>query len=490
MANRILNQQRFNGGIAVSEKEGVPGSFAFGLNLDIHQDPTRFTLSRKPTKVSGSVVTGLVKWIVKGTPYDTNTYAYDANGVIYKEDSGGTWTVLRTVSNSHGQGMCVFQDYLYYVQDSQIGRYGPLDGSPSFTDNWQTGLTNTSATGFAPVTPFYNGIVVGHGNLMGFYDGTTWTAAKLTLPPGVNIRTLAQLQEYIVLGTWRSSSGSIQDSEEGYLFFWDGSALVANMFVIVPEGACNAIVNVRNHLLGIMGSAGLLYEDQLVYQNDFEKLQTFPKLKPQNYVEVYPGAITNWRGKTYYAVANTDSTDIVGGIYEWGSISNAYQEVLNCPFTISTGNTGSTVKFGALAGFGRSMYIGWQDGTSYGVDKVSTTSSYATSGYMETFIFDNGQSYKDKAVLVERARHFALNSGESVLMSYKKDRASSYTDGIVHSYSANDVDPTETRLNIPDSDSRCNEWQIKVTLGSGGTTAPTVTSLSMQFDDLKEEGNF
>ena len=488
--DKILNQQQFNGGISVSDKIGAPGSYGFSQCVDIHQDPTRFGLQLATSKVSGSFVTDNVKWIVSGAPYDTNKYFYGDTGKIYKETSAGVWSVLRTVASSHGQGLCVYQDYLYYTQDSQVGRYGPLSGAAAFTDNWQTGLTNTSATGFAPITAFSNLLVIGAGNIVSTWDNTVWTLTRLTLIPGHNVRTFSSLHEYIAIGTWRSTSGNIYESEEGYVFFWDGVSNTFNFFVDVPEGACNAIQNTRNTLLGVMGSAGILYQDQLTYSNQFDKLQNFPKLKPSSWVETYPGAINNWIGKTYFAPSNSNSTDIVRGVYEWGSISKMFPAVLNCPFIISTGSIGSTVKITALNGFGTSFYIAWNDGSSYGVDKITKGSgSYYTTGYLDTFYFDNQKMYNDKLAKVIKIIHSPLTTGQSIQIGYNKNRAG-ITLGTAHTYSAGDNNPDQTRLVIPPSDGRFSEMSIRAILGGSGSDTPYIYSIGMMFDDLSQEGDY
>lgn len=489
MADKILNQQQFNGGISVSDKIGVSGSYAFSQNIDIHQDPTRFSLQTATVKASGTTVTDSIKWIVSGAPYSTNKYFYGDSGKIYQETSAGVWSTLRTVSSSHGQGMCVYQDYLYYVQDSQIGRYGPLSGSPAFTDNWQTGLTNTAATGFAPCTAFSNLLVIGHGNIISTWDNTLWTLTRITLIPGHNVRTFSSLNEYVSFGTWRSTSGNIYESEEGYVFFWDGVSNTFNFFVEVPEGACNALQNTRNTLLGIMGSTGILYQDTLSYSNQFDKLQNFPKLKPTSWLETYPGAMNNWNGKTYWGVSNSNSSDIIRAVYEWGSISKIFPAVLNCPFTISTGNSGSTVQVTAVSGFGTVLYIAWKDGSNYGVDKVTKGANFYTSGYLDTFYFDNAQMYTDKLALVIKVIHSPLLTGESVQLGYSKNRAA-FTFDDAHVYSATDDKPHQTRFVIPMTDARFAEFAIRTVIGGNGSTTPYVYSVGMKFSDLADEEDY
>lgn len=113
------------------EKRGIA---RFIKNLDNLRDPNYLTQTRKTTKVSGETVTNLVLWATDGSPFDTNRYFYDLGGNIYRETSGGTWSNLRTVSSAAGNGFLMFDDYLYYALNAELGRYGKLSGTPAFSD--------------------------------------------------------------------------------------------------------------------------------------------------------------------------------------------------------------------------------------------------------------------------------------------------------------------------------------------------------------------
>lgn len=476
---KYLNQKNFYGGIAPSEKIGTTGSFAFGKSLNIFDEPTQISILPKTVKVSGSTVTDLIKWIVSGKPHDTNMYFYSEGGKIYKETSGGTWSALQTTANSYGQGMEIFDDYLYYTQNTQLGRYGPLSGSPTFTDNYKTGLNDTSTTKFAPIKAFRGGLAVGHGNKLAFLDDSlVWVLVTLTLPAGLQIRTLDVVDEFLVIGTWRGTA--ITDNEEGRLYFWDGTSTTYNYFVSCPGGV-NAVVNSKNRPLSIMGSSGEIYMNY----RPFNKLHRIPGVNLKGYVEVFPGAVTNWQGLTMIGVGgNTDSATVDQGVYAWGSKSDLYPECLNFSFPISTGVTESTgVRIGAVYGVGNYLYIAWKAASVYGIDKVTNSGNPYGSAILEQLIFDNEQLYTEKQALVIKAKHLPLLTNESIQLGYKKNRADDYTTDTANST----VGSTETRFIVPEADARFDEFQIECILISSLTTSPTVTYLGMEFEDLREE---
>lgn len=126
----------FNGGIANDDKIGQPNSFRFARNLNILQDANYLTPAPKTVKVSSTTVTNLPLWAVDGSPYTTNKYFYDLGGNLYQCTSSDVFSNIRTVSNSQGQGLAVLDNYLYYAGNITLGRYGHLDDTPTFSDNF------------------------------------------------------------------------------------------------------------------------------------------------------------------------------------------------------------------------------------------------------------------------------------------------------------------------------------------------------------------
>lgn len=463
------------GGIAVSKKIGQKGSFRFARHLDITSDPNDLTLQFTGTKDSASVVDGLVKWIVDATPHNTKRYAYDDAGAIYEIDSG-TWTKLQTTANSSGQGLAVHNDYLYYTQDTQVGRYGPLSGVPTFTDNWQTGLNDTSTSGFAPIIVLNDRMIVGHGENVAVWDGAVWTASSLTLPGELKVRALTLADQYVVIGAWRGDA--VTDSEDGYVYTFDGLSDTFNES-FPTNGGLNAMHYYRNKLISIHGHQGYIYTDA----SPFNKIHQIPGVGKQQSLEVFPGAMTTWKELLLFGISNSSSSDVVRGVYTYGQKSALFPEALNYAITISTGNSGSTVQIGAVKGIGNDLYIAWKDGVTYGVDVLDENSSYATSGTYESLLVDDGRPGEEKRMDAVVVSHLPLAAGESIAIDYKKERASSWTSGTTNSTDGD----TETKLYLDASAQRFNEFEWRVTLGGDGTSTPTVTQQKPIYDDLKDE---
>jgi hypothetical protein len=230
-------------------------------------------------------------------------------------------------------------------------------------------------------------------------------------------------------------------------------------------------------LFFVAGSEG----DLFVTADGIQKIHSFPKLTNQTYVDIAPGAMSSWQAMLILGASyNSDSTAIEKGVYVYGQKNKNYSEAFIYGYPISTGiRTGTILKIGSVLGQGQTLHIGWRDNTTYGWDTVTSSSAPFATGVLESLIFDNNTPYKQKLASVIKVDHKALAADESVQISYKIDRATSWTDGTAN---ATD-DTTETRLPI---NKRFKEIQIKVTLVAVATS-PTGTSVSLLFNDNEEE---
>ncbi len=73
-----------------------------------------------------------------------NTYYYNKDGEFGYIDTSGNVSTLATLSNSSGNGFAYYNNYYYLAKDTDVARYGPLDGTPALTDNWWSAQDNLS----------------------------------------------------------------------------------------------------------------------------------------------------------------------------------------------------------------------------------------------------------------------------------------------------------------------------------------------------------
>lgn len=607
MAIKKIETTKFMGGISPFQKQGIEGSFRWSSHLNIHQDPNYVTLFPAGSKVSSTTVTDLVKWIVDGSPFDSNRYAYSDTGAIYKITSSDVFSLLRsgvTIGNGAvGQGLCVFDDYMYYITSTTIGRYGKLSGTPTFNDDVFTdGTTNidqsSTTTGqtytlptaiaetalarksFIPTTDplksiqvsintvgtgdvtltlhdqnnvslgaatiahaslttgfntftfsapvrltigntyhfhvtvstgtskvdtstasdlttvayktvfgilltdatfhdtkeFLNMLCVCNEEYLATFDRALYMPNKLTFKRGFIARKLTIFKEFLVIACYKGTD--VTSTEDARLYFWDGYSSTFNFSVPVSMGFPHFVHSKFNKLIGMYGSSASLN----IGSDPFIQIQDIPSLADNKYVEIYPGAVTEWQTKSYIGIAGTTNDNTLNqGIYEYGSLNQQYSDVLNYVASISTGtSTGTSMKIGCVFGIGDSMYWSWKDGSSYGVDKVTKSSTAATSGEYESLIFDNDTVPKQKNAMKLVIEFLPLASGETVTPKYKLERATSFTPASTVSTTSS----TRASIVLP---GRFKEIEYGFTVTSSEGTFPKVTAVYFEYDDLSNE---
>ena len=164
-----------------------------------------------------SSVTELVTGFAKYKGQDFAIGAAATAGRIYRRDSG-TWTwvsagaaaITVSAANIDAANLYVYGEFLYYAQQSYLGRYDNTAGSANFAA-FTTGDTNPR-----PMRVHAGNLYVGDTGVVARYDGTTFTASALTLPSDYVIRSMEVYADrlYIMADNTFMSS----------LFIWDGSS--------------------------------------------------------------------------------------------------------------------------------------------------------------------------------------------------------------------------------------------------------------------------
>jgi hypothetical protein len=608
MALQNLNIQDFSGGIAtISEKKDIAFSAKFTKGLSPFEDPAHLVNSKKTTKVSGTTVTDLIHWMQDGSPWDTNRYFLSSGGKIYRETNAAIWSSLRTVTGCAGEGLLVHDNYLYYALDTDIGRYGPLDNSPAFTDaftswwlaadlqttgggtgqddyvppttiaetaaarqtftpdhdpitsvvinvdvvgtgNWtvtvhdynnrvigsktiavasvvvgdntftfaaplrvQPGeeyhfhVTSTVADGgvdtdvdtdlegayyiinfaplisadFHPMTEMLGGWVIGNERYIGFFDNVDgeYDPTRVELAAGFEVRNITKYNEFVVVEAWKGQSFS--EAEGIRRYYWDGNSPTYNYFEEITAGGPNAVSTYRKQLVGIYGNRGSVYSGE---KAETKLVDHIPKLARGKKVEIYPGAIDEYEERLVIGIAAStdDGTALEQGVYEFGNQAEGLPFVLSYPYLISTGTTqATTLKIGSVRAFGKDLYIGWRDDTSYGVDKVSASDSAIAAGLWESRIFDADDAAKFKQAIKLQIEFEALTVNQTVTPKYKLERAASFTTG-----DAIGVGETQADVYI---NSLYKEIEFGFDFTSTSNTFLVIKSLSFVYNDLTEE---
>ncbi len=348
-------------------------------------------------------------------------------------------------------------------------------------------------TAYHPITQFLNFLAIGNERYIAYWDGAAYHPNYITFPPGWRVRCFGFWREYLAIAVWRGTN--IYDYAWGRVYFWDGISPTFNFYIDTGDGQVNALFGMDSDLYMMVGYRGFLYDYQggFFYNTGNTKTNKLKRV-PNNYyfsdtdsVEIYPGAFTMWRNLLYIGMMGAGtSTNIQRGAYSYGSYNQNYKDTLSLDFPISTGNYGSTVTIGCIYPAGKQMIVGWQDGIAYGADVIDYANNPYNNGTMELLVQDDGVIWKEKSQLTLRADYLALNSGESVKIKYKVDRASTFTLATADTT----VGSKSSEFNIDSTIGRGREYQLAVDISATGTTSPTLIGLSLLGDSMEEEQQF
>jgi hypothetical protein len=415
--------------------------FAYAPNMDIDHGDLRPNGETAVTTTSGAPM-----WIVPN-PKDTNAYVYANDGKVYTLNSAmDTLTALNSgtaLTSSSGNGSAYYDNYIYNAKNADVSRYGPLNGSPSFTQAyWTSTLSKT-----APVNTTYpsiNGVqmpnhvmhvhnadnklyfgdvVANVGNI--HYIKTT----KTTVEGDTNDNsTYGALDTYY--GWWPTAiesygsdlvtaliegSDTTTKQSNAKLIFWDTTSSSYSQIIDkeFPDPLITALKNVNGTLYVFSGSAqGTCrvsvfaggYTMREVYYSEKE----YPPL---------PGAVDHFMTKigfgTTYVPSLTDETATgfsTGVVKSLGSSTGlTSSRAVSTPFmaTVTPAATVLVTAFKYLKQRAGEYFpaIGWKASGSYGVD-VGNGGTGAANAFLS-------QRYKVGKPFTVKAIYFNTNGSDA-----------------------------------------------------------------------------
>lgn len=437
-------------GISPAQYYAVKGGYSasIGIDPDMPVDNTAVKISGylRPTameKISGTTITSSPLWIVTN-PKNTNAYVYDLGGKVYTLDTSLTVTALNSgtaLTSSAGNGSDYYDNYLYFAKNTDICRYGPLNGSPAFDEDYwtsaplsKTALTDTTYPTirgyempnhvmhrhtdnkiyFCDVTTANKGVlhyiktskttVEGDTN-----DGSSYTA--LDFGYGYYPTTIETYETQLAVALIEGVSTTLKQKPAA-LTFWDTTAVTFQKLIQVefPDPLITAMKNVNGALYVWSGNAnGGVRLSRFYGGYTFEELWYDPEGYPplQGAVDAEMNRVV-WGGVTTYPEASVS-------VFARGSRSAQLGTgVHNILKTTSAGANGyvSAIKYlQTTSNALRQPIVGWKDDSGTGLDKSSTT--YGTSVWRSE-VFRVGRPFQIRKLRIPLAQAVGANMTATV----------------------------------------------------------------------------
>lgn len=301
MATKKIQINNVWSGMSPSQYFTADGQYRFSVGIDPYLPVSDSVGDRLATGVlrpsgyasfSGANVNSNPYWIITN-PKNTNTYVVLNNGrLISYSSSLGSETLVGTATTSSGNGAVYYNNYIYLATNTDISRYGPLDGSPTLTNSVWTGSTLGTQTALVDTTypsvrgggELPNHILHVHTNgvlYVGDFDSTSSTdttrgkgiihaiATKygsaegdtnngsaynvLDLPPGYKPTCIESYGNDLVIGAIQGDDSTVGQGVAA-LFFWDTFTSSYYNVVHLPDVLVTALKNVNGILYVFTGS--------------------------------------------------------------------------------------------------------------------------------------------------------------------------------------------------------------------------------------------
>lgn len=464
MALRTITIDDVRGGIAQSAYFAGGDQYQSAIAVDpdttVDESSARYEGLLRPTsmtKFSGSEITGVPLWIITN-PKTTDTYCYANDGKVHTISSGLTMgTALNSgtaLTSSSANGAEYYDNYAYFFKNTDVARYGPLNGSPTLSQTYWgttlglTALTNTTYPSIRGIAmPNHVAHVHEKDNKLYFCDvasnvgtiniihttkasvegdtndGSTYNA--LDTYYGWYPTTLESYGNDLVIGLIEGTDTTVKQ-KNAKILFWDTSSVSYNNLISkeLPDPLVTAMKNVNGVLYVFTGSATggcrvLRYAGGYTFQEVYYDEDGFPP---------FHGAVDHILSKVLWGGHVTDpaSAAVVKslGSKKAGFMrSNAMHVPYRATSATTTNQLVTAVKFINQDAFTKPVpIIGWSDNSAKGLDKPSTT--YQTS-YFQSRIFKIGRPFQVKSVDIPLAQ--AISTNMTIVPKIYVDDASSST---------------------------------------------------------------
>lgn len=371
---------------------------------------------------------GLVWWIYNQGGTITNTLVYIGNDTL-------TGTTDRAIQIWQGYIMVFRTSKIDYLLASTINTITDLDGGSGWGYDWK----NVSSLGLTrrPTLVGQDDVLYyGNSNLPGTLGsileraGTTFdptsaatytiNIAALTLPSGDMVTALGELGVNLLIGGVRN-----------YIYPWDRISTSFTYPLIIAENLTTRIVTTNSNAYIFAGNRGRIY---ITNGSNVELYKKVPD-SITGMIDPYFNwqDTTYWKNQIYFSFTATNnagtSIDTVAGVWAIDMTSNAFRYTNQLSYGTYTGTT-SVILPNVLSDnpAGAGLYVGWTNGSTYGVDRTSSTPYTNYQTYIDCDLIPIG-TFLNPATLqnIEWKLAQPLVSGEAVRLSFRGNLTDSFT---------------------------------------------------------------
>lgn len=343
-------------------------------------------------------------------------------------------------------------EYVLITSQSRMAIYGPTSsGGAALFQEWLNGSASFSTQYGHPVligldvstnnTPY---VYIGNGNVIsavsnfvssavGTAPTASWNQAALTLSPGHYTRCLAPLGKYLAIGTQGGSSyaDSINSKTAG-LFLWDRTSPTFNLPVLFNENGVNQMIQLQNRLVMVVGSRGKIY---ITDSTNYEMIRRIPFTTNRQFgtqLFLYANAISQHLGEIVIGLSSTNPDGFSSlGIYSLNIDDPKYPVCLKyIPSSGGNGSTQTLVIGSILSSAVDTLYFGWQDGGTFGLDIIGNNPHLVYTNFLAKFESEFYTVGTQLAKTTFKRQEISLTkplvAGQQIRISYRENSEDNY----------------------------------------------------------------
>lgn len=390
--------------------------------------------------------------------------------------------------------------YLMITRQTDVALWGPINSATaSIFSGWHGDGTPspTFANGYAKpiIIGQDNFVYFGNGNKIASFelskfhsqpDGIPPTLdvvinpSALTLTQGHYVRCMAELGKYLMIGSQGGSS--FYDSENvkvGSIFPWDRTSTTFNLPVIFHENGINQLLQINNMLYINAGTRGRMFISDSTNYRDIKRIPFTYNRQFGATVFEYPNAIQYHNGELLCGISSGssyDSNSVMGVYSSYLTPISVGKNIIEYPTVMrnspSNGATGSSsvVKIGAILSTSNDqLYIGWQSGSTYGLDTLGTNLATNFTAIIESPYYNIGTRINQHTFKrMEIALSAPLIIGQQIRISYRTDMKGAYKE--IGTYTSTDFG-IENSINKMANLAKIIDLQIKIEMTQPNGTA-------------------
>ncbi len=468
-------------------KDGIASSPYVGCgelrNADIFSKRGALRCGFEATKETDTLITDFVRFM-RHDEDNEKVYAADDSGKLYIR-SGGTWSEalhgegIPWSEANECQGLALWKGYLLLAEDETLAAF---DINSFWYDAWQS-----FAEGRRGVIDLPHVMHVGQDDVVYITDGKyiaslqetpgetfdandpstyTWNSQALDLPDGYVASSLAEVGEYLVIGSYYAAA--LNRGNRAYLFPWNRTAASFG----IPQRTNG------NGVWQTITQGNVLYtlvdrRNAKVYASNLTTLELQRELRRiSNELRLHPDAVEAIDDELLFGIGSDEEGTENCGVY---SFREGAMQLRN---TVSAGD--ANVEIGSVLNIGEGkLLISWTDGTNHGVDLVSDTRCDGYATVLETPLYTVGTALHPGSLQqIDVQLGKALAEGQGVRVSYRERLGDGWTEIKAFDFATFGAvshmnDKTGT------SDLRTIQLKIEVTAASNSTDSPELLSVTL-----------